>query len=91
MTTPDDPGGRRGRSHQGEPLADRGLDQPHPTRLAPDHPRRDEILAAHRQAIEDEQAGYLDPDTGLFVLTAAYLAGRGACCSTGCRHCPYLT
>jgi hypothetical protein len=88
MTAPDDPGAR---PHQGEPLADRDLDQPHPTRLAPDHSRRDEILAAHRRAIEDDQAGYLDPDTGLFVLTAAYLAERGTCCGTGCRHCPYLT
>jgi hypothetical protein len=24
------------------------------------------------------------------VLTAAYLAGRGACCESGCRHCPYV-
>jgi len=34
--------------------------------------------------------GYADPDTGLFVLTAAYLADRGRCCHSGCRHCPYL-
>jgi hypothetical protein len=34
--------------------------------------------------------GYTDPDTSLFVLTAAYLADRGTCCESGCRHCPYL-
>ena len=31
----------------------------------------------------------IDPHTGLMVLTAAYLAKRGYCCKTGCRHCPY--
>jgi len=36
------------------------------------------------------EPGYLDPDTGLFVFTAATLAERGTCCDTGCRHCPYV-
>jgi hypothetical protein len=71
------------------PLAPRALTEPHPTRLAPDHPRRAEILAAHAAALTAGQAGYLDPDTGLFVLTAGFLAGRGTCCGRGCRHCPY--
>lgn len=44
---------------------------------------------AHDEAVDAGQAGYLDPATGLFVLTAAYLAERGSCCSQGCRHCPY--
>jgi Family of unknown function (DUF5522) len=35
------------------------------------------------------EAGYLDPGTGLFVLTAGFLARRGTCCGRGCRHCPY--
>ena len=26
---------------------------------------------------------------GLLVFTAAYLARRGYCCGSGCRHCPY--
>jgi hypothetical protein len=34
--------------------------------------------------------GYADPETSLFVLTAAYLRERGSCCESGCRHCPYL-
>ena len=63
---------------------------PHPARLAPDHPRRAEILAAHAEALESGDAGYLDPGTGLFVLTAGFLADRGTCCSRGCRHCPYV-
>jgi hypothetical protein len=36
------------------------------------------------------EAGYLDPATGLFVMTAAHLADRGTCCDSGCRHCPYV-
>jgi len=66
------------------------MDQPHPSRLALDHPRRAEILAAHDAALAAGQAGYLDPDTGLFVLTAGFLARRGTCCTRGCRHCPYV-
>lgn len=72
------------------PLDRRSLTEPHPERLPATHPRRAEILAAHRAALDSGQAGYLDPDSGLFVLTAGYLAGRGTCCGRGCRHCPYL-
>ena len=28
-------------------------------------------------------------ENGLFVFTAQYLRGRGYCCTSGCRHCPY--
>ncbi|MGO9028317.1 MAG: DUF5522 domain-containing protein [Acidimicrobiales bacterium] len=68
----------------------RPLTEPHPDRLAPDHPRRPEILAAHTAALGAGEPGYTDPSTRLFVLTAATLAERGACCDTGCRHCPYV-
>lgn len=70
--------------------SDRGLHEPHPSRLAEDHPRRDEIIAAHRAAVAAGEPGYLDPGTGLFVLTAAALLDRGECCDSGCRHCPYI-
>lgn len=70
-------------------LALRPLTEPHPSRLAPDHPRRAEILAAHAVALAAGEAGYTDPETGLFVLTAGFLADRGRCCGSGCRHCPY--
>ncbi|WP_290861042.1 DUF5522 domain-containing protein [Hamadaea sp.] len=73
------------------PLAPRALTEPHPSRLAPDHPRRAEILRRHAEAVADGQAGYLDPETGLFVLSARFLANRGTCCERGCRHCPYVT
>ena len=71
-------------------LAPRAMDEPHPDRLAPGHPRREVVLAAHRAALEAGEAGYLDPGSGLFVMTAAELAGRGTCCASGCRHCPYV-
>lgn len=72
------------------PLAPRPLDRPHPARLAPDDPDREQILAGHAAALAAGQAGYPDPRTGLFVLTAAFLARRGTCCGRGCRHCPYV-
>ena len=73
-----------------ETISGRPLDEPHPDRLAPDHPARDRILAAHRAALAAGQPGYADPETGLFVFTAASLAENGKCCRSGCRHCPYL-
>ncbi|HEY0700207.1 MAG TPA: DUF5522 domain-containing protein [Micromonospora sp.] len=72
------------------PLADRPLRRPDPSRLDPAHPERDRILAAHDAALAAGDAGYLDPVTGLFVLSAGFLARRGTCCGRGCRHCPYV-
>jgi len=73
-----------------EPLAGRGPDEPHPTRLAPDDPMRDAVLAAHRAARVSGAASYVDPATGYQVMTSEYLAARGTCCLQGCRHCPYV-
>ena len=72
------------------PLADRALTEPHRGRLPLDHPDRDEVLAVHAAALAAGDAGYLDPTSGLFVLTAGFLAARGTCCGRGCRHCPYV-
>ena len=69
--------------------ARRSLFEPHPERLPLDQPGRDRILAAHRAAVEAGEPGYLDPDTGRFVITAAEHVRRGACCANDCRHCPY--
>ena len=71
-------------------LAPRALTEPHPTRLPVDTPGRDAVLAAHATALSAGEAGYLDPTSGLFVLTARFLADRGTCCGRGCRHCPYV-
>jgi hypothetical protein len=73
-----------------DPLAPRALTEPHPTRLPADATGRDDTLAAHAAALAADEAGYLDPGTGLFVLTAGFLAARGTCCGRGCRHCPYV-
>ena len=67
-----------------------GLERPHPSRLSLGHPGFDRILDAHRRAVAEGRPGYTDPDTGLFVMTSAWLAARGSCCDQGCRHCPYL-
>jgi len=71
-------------------MTDRPLGEPHPSRLAIDHPHRAEILDAHTRALASGDPGYLDPATGLYVLTAASLVARGDCCDQGCRHCPYV-
>jgi Family of unknown function (DUF5522) len=49
-----------------------------------------DIRAAHDAAVDAGEPGYLDPETGLFVFTAAFLIERGTCCDSGCRHCPYV-
>jgi hypothetical protein len=71
-------------------LAPRPLEQPHPDRLPLDAAGREAVLVAHTRALEDNSAGYVDPHSGLFVLTAAFLAAREHCCERGCRHCPYV-
>ena len=48
-----------------------------------------DALAEHDAACRRGEAGYMDPATGLFVMTSVYLASRGRCCGTGCRHCPF--
>lgn len=44
---------------------------------------------AHDLAVRSGEQGYMDPDTGLFVMTDAYLLDVGVCCGSGCRHCPF--
>jgi hypothetical protein len=63
---------------------------PDPGRLDPSRPDYQAVLAAHGRALEAGEDGYLDPATGLWCFTAGYLWERGACCDSGCRHCPYL-
>lgn len=63
---------------------------PAPERLSPHHPLRSEILSRHSEAVESGRPTYRDPVSGLSVLTAAFLASRGYCCASGCRHCPFV-
>ena len=74
-----------------EPLADRPLTEPHAGRLSPDDPDFRQIIRAHADALAAGADTYVDPGSGYIVLTAAYLARRGHCCESGCRHCPYVS
>ena len=74
-----------------EKLADRPLTEPHRDRLSPDDPAFPQIVGAHADALASGADTYVDPRTGYTVLTAAYLARRGHCCESGCRHCPYVS
>jgi len=56
---------------------------------APDGDGAERIRQRHDDAVARGEPGYLDPATGLYVLTARYLADRGYCCDSGCRHCPW--
>ncbi len=49
----------------------------------------DAATRAHADAVARGDPGYIDPVSGLFVMTAQYLIDRGYCCEQGCRHCPY--
>jgi hypothetical protein len=57
--------------------------------MAADDDFSPEVKAAHDAAVSAGDDGYLDPESGLFVFTAAYLSARGTCCDSNCRHCPY--
>jgi hypothetical protein len=48
-----------------------------------------EIETRHAAAVEAGLPVYSDPVSGLSVFTARFLAQRGYCCDSGCRHCPY--
>jgi len=57
-------------------------------RFGPNRPGYAAAIAAHEAAVDAGDPGYLDPMSGLFVMTAVELASR-ACCTQGCRHCPW--
>ena len=63
---------------------------PHPARLAASNPRFAAIMTLHARAVADGDPTYRDPATGIAVFTSQFLAGRGDCCDSGCRHCPYV-
>ena len=48
-----------------------------------------EGMARHAAAVLAALPAYTDPATGNSVFTAVFLADRGYCCESGCRHCPY--
>jgi hypothetical protein len=70
-------------------LRDKYLEQPYPGRLSTRRSDFVEIMARHSEAVVAGEPTYLDPSTELSVFTAAFLAERGYCCDSGCRHCPF--
>jgi len=60
------------------------------SKLEKDFPHFEEIMPRHKNAVENDEDFYIDPETGLTVFTALYLFNRGYCCGSGCRHCPYM-
>ena len=62
---------------------------PHPERFALHDAGYEASMAAHAKAVASGLAGYMDPITGLFVMTASHLLER-PCCERGCRHCPWV-
>jgi hypothetical protein len=71
-------------------LRDDHVERPHPARLSPDAVGFDEIMERHRAAVARGELTYTDPATARSVFTSAFLAERGYCCESGCRHCPYV-
>jgi hypothetical protein len=71
------------------PLRPDYLDRPLPTRFSERHRGFAVAMERHASAIQRRSPAYQDPVTGLMVFTAAFLAERGWCCSSGCRHCPF--
>lgn len=70
-------------------LRNDGLIRPRPDRFGLSDPGFERAMAAHSHAVAEGSAGYIDPTSGLFVMTSQYLADRAWCCDQGCRHCPY--
>ena len=69
----------RGSAHAGAPnrLADRPLSEPHHDRLSASDPAYHEIIRAHDEALRAGADTYLDPSSGLAVLTAGVPGRRG--------------
>jgi len=69
---------------------DDGLERPAASRLAASHRSYAEIMERHAEAVRASRSVYRDPESGHSVFTAVFLARRGYCCASGCRHCPYV-
>ncbi|HQY15539.1 MAG TPA: DUF5522 domain-containing protein [Ilumatobacteraceae bacterium] len=70
-------------------LREHHLTLPLPRRYSPRHRSFDDGMARHAAAVAAGVPAYRDPVTGNTVFTARFLADRGYCCESGCRHCPY--
>jgi hypothetical protein len=66
-------------------------EHPHARRLSPGHAHYDVIVERHAEALSKGLPNYADPLSGFRVFTAGFLARRGDCCDSGCRHCPFVS
>ena len=71
-----------------EPLADRPFTEPHPVGCRRTIPDYAEIVRAHAEALAAGEDTYVDPRTGLTVLTAGYLARRGTAANRAAGTAP---
>ena len=71
------------------PLRPDGIEVPLPRRYRDTSRGFAEGMERHRLAMGAGDPAYRDPISGLAVFTARFLADRGYCCDSGCRHCPY--
>ncbi len=46
-------------------------------------------VRVHREACGRSQQTYLDPESGMLVISEYAHRSRGFCCGSACRHCPY--
>jgi hypothetical protein len=67
------------------------LEAPPARRYSAKHRGYDEGMSRHAAAVLANVPTYRDPVTGFTVFTAKFLADRGYCCDSGCRHCPYAS
>ncbi|MEI8081189.1 MAG: DUF5522 domain-containing protein [Actinomycetes bacterium] len=72
------------------PIRPDGIEVPLPRRYSERLRSHTEGMRRHREAVASGVPSYVDPVTGLAVFTARFLADRDYCCSSGCRHCPYV-
>lgn len=71
------------------PLRPDYLERPLSNRFSERHRGFGAAMQRHADAVANAVPAYQDPVTGLMVFTAAFLAERGWCCASGCRHCPF--
>lgn len=66
-----------------------GIEVPMERRLPAGTDFHAEVMRRHDMAVRGRRPTYRDPVSGYTVFTARFLADRGYCCRSGCRHCPY--
>ncbi len=71
------------------PIRVHGLSTPLTERFHRDMPGFNLSMAAHADALHAGEDYYIDPQTGLLVMSSQFLADRGPCCGNSCRHCPF--